>query len=220
MANDVLSDYSREDINHFNRDIAQVARIAKEIDRYYGKWHSDINKYIPKYKKFIESFNKKYKGITLKVGIGLEKIETRFLLNEKSIKDVFSNVASRIIGLKAVGVSKFDVVDVTDSEGFMKEVEKGKDKLHITYYDPELGTRHVFLSCDDKKKMVELHYDNKQIVLDNSPEFKIACFYALREGYNKKIKIHEEGSTFGFDDLLNEREKAEWLEKLRPRFFE
>lgn len=219
MADDVLGGYSRKDVTHFHKDIVQVARVAKEVDRFYGEWQSDMDKYIPKYKKFIDSFNKKYKGIEMKVKVSLEGIETKLLLKEKSIRAVFDNVASKIIGLKAVGAAKFNAVDVTDSEGFIKEVEKGKNKLHITYYDPELGTRYVFLSCDKQARKVELHY-GEQIVYDNSPEFKIACFYALKDGYNKKIKIHEGGATFGFDDLLSEREKAEWFDKMNPHFLE
>lgn len=220
MPDDVLGRFSKEDVSHFNKDIRQIVRVAKEVDRFYGEWQSNMDKYIPKYKKFIASFNKKYKGVSLKVTIGLEGVKTRLLLKEKNIKAVFENVASRIIGLKAVGVAKFNIVDITDSENFMKEVEKGKNKLHITYYDPELGTRYVFLSYDKKEKEVELHYHDEEIVLENHPEFKIACFYALKDGFNKKVKIHEEGSTFGFDDLLSEREKAEWFNKLNPHFLE
>lgn len=220
MADDVLGGNSKGDISHFNKDIAQIVRVAKEVDRFYGEWQSDMDKYIPKYKKFIDSFNKKYKGVDIKVKVGLEGIKTRFLLKEKSIREVFDNVASKIIGLKAVGVAKFNVVDVTDSNGFMKEVDKGKNKLHITYYDPELGMRNVFLSYDKKENKVELHYDEEQIIYDNSPEFKIACYYALKDGFDKKIKIHEEGATFGFDSLLSEREKAEWFHMMNPHFLE
>jgi hypothetical protein len=216
----LLERYSRSDIAHFKKDIAQVIRVAKEIDRFYGKWEKDMDKYMPKYKKFIGLFNEKYKGVEIKVKIGVEGVKTRFLLKEGSIRDVFDNAASKIIGLKAVGASKFNVVGVTDSDAFLKEVEKGKNKLHLTYYDRELGTRTLFLSYDKKEKKVELHYDPKQIVLDNSPEFEIACFYALKHGINRKIEIYEEGATFGFDDLLSEREKAEWLDKMNPRFLE
>ena len=221
MANDVLGAYSKEDIAHFNKDITQLVRVAKEIDKFYGKWQSDMDQYIPKYEKFIGSFNKKYKGVHVKIKITPENVETSFLLDEKSIREVFDNIASKIIGLKAVGAAKFNVADVTDTNGFMKEVDKGKNQLHITYYDPELGTRNVFLSYDKNEKKVQLHYDDRQIILINNPEFKIACFYALRDGYNKKIKIYEEGATFGFDSLLSEREKAEWFhENMNPHFLE
>jgi len=221
MSNDVLGAYNTGDIAHFNKDITQLVRVAKEVDRFYGEWQSDMDKYVPKYKKFIDSFNKKYKGLTLKVKVGLEGVETKLLLNEESIRSVFDNVTSKIIGLKAVGAAKFNIADVTDSAGFMKEVDKGKSQLHITYYDPELGTRTVFLSYDKNEKKVQLHYDDRQIILIDNPEFKIACFYALKDGFDKKIKIHEEGATFGFDSLLSEREKAEWFhEKMNPKFLE
>jgi hypothetical protein len=220
MADDILDGFNKKDVSQFNKDIVQVVRIAKEVDRFYGEWRSEIDRYIPKYKKFINCFNKKYRGVNIKVKVCLGGIKTKLLLKEKSIRGVFDNAASKIIGLKAVGVAKFNVVDVTDSEGFMKEVDKGKNKLHITYYDPELGTRNVFLSYDKKEKKVELHYDIEQIIYDTSPEFKIACFYALKGGYKRKIKINEEGSKFGFDDLLSEREKAEWFHKMNPHFLE
>ncbi|MBL7054647.1 hypothetical protein ISS05_02730 [Candidatus Woesearchaeota archaeon] len=220
MTNDISRIYDEGDVAHFHRDLIQLVRIAKEIDRFCEQRHSDIDRYIPKYNKFINSFNNKYKGITIKVKAGLEGINTQFLLKEKSIRAVFDNAVSKIIGLKAVGASKFNVADIANGNGFMKEVDKGKNKLHITYYDPELGMRNVFLTYDKQENKVELHYDDKQIVLENSPEFKIACLYALRDGFDKKIKVYEEGSVLGFDDLLSEKEKVEWDDKMNPKFLE
>mgnify|MGYP001592674313 CR=1 FL=1 len=36
----------------------------------------------------------------------------------------------------------------------------------------------------------------------------------------KKIRLFEEGATFGFTSLLNEKEKREWFDRLNPRVLE
>lgn len=217
---DVLSQYNASDVNHFHHDIVQLARVSKEVDRFYAEWHTDMDKYLSKYKRWVADFSKKYKGITIKVVQKIDSIRTRFFLHEESISKVFENAASKIVGLKSAGIKKFGVADVSDSQALIDQVNNAKSQLHLTYFDPDIGTRSVYLSYDAHEKKVELHYDHKEFVIKNNPEFRIACFYALKEGIDKDINLHDEGATFGFDSLLSEREKAEWQHMLNPEFTE
>ncbi len=227
MAEDILAGFSAKDIKTFHNEIKQFFRVAKELDRYYGKWHSDIDKYLIKYERWLGMFEKKYKGIRLKAVKRIDRLETKILLKEKDVKSVFENAASKIIGLKSVGANKFNVVDVTNSEGIMNEVARADKQLFITYYDPGVGARSLYLTFDEAEKIVRLNferirfsYESDEIILENSPDFKIACYYALKDGVNQDIDIFTEGATFGFDDLLSEREKAEWYHKMSTDYLE
>jgi len=105
---------------------------------------------------------------------------------------------------------------VSDQEAFANELEKTKNKLHITYYDPQTGTTNVFLQYDKKEKKVQLVYDMGEIENEPSPEFQLAVFYALNQPYNKKINIHDEGATLGFDYVPTHAKKAEIFRKFDP----
>jgi|TARA_B100001971_G_C18074078_1_gene474678 hypothetical protein len=218
--NDILSKISQKDINHFGKDFSQVIRVSAEIDRYYAEWKHDLDKYIPKVEKLIQLFNKKYKNIKLKLSKKIDSVNVRILLNENTLKNLFNNCASRIAGLKSVGAKNFGAADVAEPEKIANEIEKIKDKLYLTYYFPETGIHSAFLSKNKNEKMVELHWDKKDSIIEISPDFRICSFYALKGGYNKKIKLAEEGSTFGFTSLLSEREKAAYFDKLNPRVLE
>lgn len=218
--NDILSGISPKDIKMFSKDFSQLLRVASEVDRYYGEWKHDLDKYLPKFDDFVKMFNKKYKDIKVKVLKRIDEIRTRVLLNESSMKDLFNNCAARIIGLKAIGTKNFGTADVTETERFTNEINKIKDKLYLTYYIPDMGTYSVFLSKSKNEKMIELHWEIKESVNDVSPDFRICAYYALKDGYNKNIKLYDEGGTFGFTNLLTRKERHEWLQKFNPHFLE
>jgi len=92
-----------------------------------------------------------------------------------------------------------------------------KNKLYITYYNPETGTSTVFLQYDKKEKKVQLVYDIEEIENEPSPEFQLAAYYALNQPYTKKINLHDEGGTLGFKSWLNGLEKRKYFDKFDPR---
>jgi len=118
--------------------------------------------------------------------------------------------------MQAIGTSKFGAAAVSDPEAFSKETEKTKNKLYLTYYNPETGTTNVFLQYDKKEKKVELVYDLEEIENEPSPEFQLAAYYALNQPYNKKINLHDEGAALGFSHIPSHVEKAEYFRKFDP----
>ena len=52
--NDILSDFSSADINHFKKDFTQMVKVGAEIDRYYGEAQHDLDILIPKFEKVVE----------------------------------------------------------------------------------------------------------------------------------------------------------------------
>ena len=194
-----------------------MLRAAKGIDRYYFEAKQDFYNYLEKFESLVEGFNRKYKGIKLKIVKKTEELELKIFLNEKNVKDCFANSASKIIGLQAIGASSFGAATISDTAGFSGEAERAKSKLYITYYNPQTGTANVFLKYDGKEKKVELVYDMEEIQNEPSAEFQLVAYYALSRGYSKKIDLHDEAGTLGFSYTPYPAEKAIFHRKFNPR---
>ena len=218
--NDPLSEFKSADINGFKKDFTHLIKIGAEIDKDYGKAQQDLDTIIPKFQKLIEEFNKKYKGIKIKIKKTIDNFKVKIFIKAKDIKEFFAESASRISGLKSVGKTNFNQVDVSDTEKFARFLDSISEQIYISYINPESGTSTITAVFDKKEKMVELLYEPNEIVNENSAGFKICAFYALKQGYDKKIDIYSDSLTFGFADLLNEVEKREWYDKFNPRFLE
>lgn len=219
-SNDVLSEFSPADINQFKKDFTPMIKVGAEIDRYYGEAQHDLDTIIPKYEKLVEKFNKKYKGVKIRTKKTIGHYEVRIFLNVKDIKEFFAESASRIPGLKSVGRTNLNKVDVSDAEKFAGFLDSLLDKIYISYVDPESGTSTIAAVYDRKEKMVELIYNPAELINENSAGFKIYAFYALKQGFDRKIGIYGDASTFGFTNLLDEIEKREWYDKFNPGFLE
>ena len=152
MNNTLLASINKKAINEFRKDLLQMLRIGKEIDRYYAESQSDLDTYFKKFKSLIDSFNKKYKNLKLKMIKKTNEINLKIFLNEKSVRDCFENAASKIIGLQSIGKSKFGNAVVSNADAFTNELEKLKSKLYITYFNTQTGTSNVFLQYDKKEK--------------------------------------------------------------------
>jgi len=218
--NDILGNFSSSDIKHFKKDFFQMIKIGGELDRYYGEVQHTLDTLIPRYEKLLTQFNKKYKGIRIKTKKTIDEFKVRLFVKEKNAKDFFTKSASRISGLKFIGRTNFDQADISDAEKFSALLDSLSDKVYLSYADPQSGTSTVAAVYDKKEKMIELIYDLKEILNENSASFKLCAFYALQEGFNKKIEIYGDASTFGFSDLLDEKDRREWYDKFNPNFGE
>lgn len=217
---DILSEFNPSDIAHFKKDFTQMIKVGYEIDRYYAEAHRDLDALIPKYEKVIEQFNKKYRGIKIRIKKTIEKFKVRIFVNVKDIKEFFANSASRIPGLKSVGKANFNLVDVSNVERFAQFLDSILDRIHISYLDPENGTSALLATLDRKERMIEIICIPSELMNENSAGFKVCAFYGLKEGFDRKIEVYGTASTFGFFNLLDEMEKREWYDKFNPRFLE
>ena len=218
--NDILSEFSSSDINEFKKDFTQLIKVGAELDRYYAEAHHDLDALIPKFEKLIDNFNKKYKGIRIRTEKTTENFKVKIFLMANDIKEFFAESASRIPGLKSVGRTNFNQVDVGNAEKFAKFLDSLSDKIYISYIDPESGTSTITAILDRNEKMAELVYSPAEILNENSAGFKICLFYALKHGFDKKIELYGDALKFGFSNLLDELEKREWYDKFNPRFLE
>lgn len=218
--NDILSEFSSGDVKHFRKDFAQMIKVGEEIDRYYAEAQHDLDVFIPKFEALAEKFNKKYKGLKIKTRKTIEYYKVRLFIKEKSIKEFFAKTASRIPGLKSVGRTGFNHVDMSDAESFARFLDSLMDKVYISYSDPESGTSTIAAAYDRREKMIEIIYTPSEIINENSAGFRICAFYALTSGFDRKIEVYGDSSTFGFYNILDEFEKRGWYDKLNPRLLE
>lgn len=217
---DILSEFSSSDMNEFKKDFTQLIKVGAEIDRYYAEAHHDLGTLIPKFEKLIDNFNKKYTGIRVRTKKTTENFKVKIFLMVDDIKEFFAESASRIPGLKSVGRTNFNQVDMGNAEKFAKFLDSLSDKIYISYIDPESGTSTITAILDRNEKMTELIYSPAEILNENSAGFKICLFYALKHGFDKKIELYGDTLKFGFSNLLDELEKREWHDKFNPRFLE
>ena len=217
MDSPLLASIDKGAIKTFRKDLLQMLNAAKGMDKYYFEAKQDFHNYLEKFESLVEGFNRKYKGIKLKIVKKTEEMELKIFLNEKNVKDCFANSASKIVGLQAIGASGFGAATISDTAGFSDEAERAKSKLYITYYNPQTGTTNVFLKYDGKEKKVELVYDMEEIQNEPSAEFQFAAYYALSMGYSKKIGLHDEAGTLGFSYTPYPTEKARFHKKFNPR---
>jgi hypothetical protein len=212
----LLQSINKRDINEFRKDLLGMLRVVGGLDVAYGRSNLDVTDDIKQFESLIKSFNKKYKNLKLKLIKKVGKIELKILLSEKSVKDVFENSASKIMGLQSIGVSSFGAVMTSDPDSFTKEINKIKNKLYMVYGGSQNGPTKVFLAYDKKAKKVQLAYDLRDIEIELNAEFQIAAYYALNEGYNKKIKIYEEAAMMGFSLWPDHNVKSAYFHKFYP----
>ena len=214
----LLTSISKKAINEFRKDLLEMLRCGKEMDRYYGEANPEIDSYMKKFNSLVNLFNKKYKNLSFKLVKKVDNLELKMLLNENNVKDVFANSASKIIGLQSIGTKTSGTAMVSTPDQFSDQLNKAKDKLFITYYNPQTGKSTVFLQYDKKTKKVQLVYGD-DIENEPSAEFQIAAFYALQD-YNEKIKLTEEAATLGFTLWPEHKGKAEYYGKFDPHLTE
>lgn len=218
--NNLLSEFNPSDIAHFKKDFVQMIKVGAEIDRYYAEAKNDLDVLIPKYEKLADKFNKKYKGVKIRTKKTIDSFKVRMFVKSRDIKEFFAESAAKIPGLKAVGRTNFGQVEVNDTEKFARFLDSMLDKMFISYADPESGTSTFIAALDSREKMIEIIASLSEVTNENSAAFRICAYYALRDGFDKKIEIYGDAGTFGFSNLLDEIEKREWFDKFNPRYLE
>ena len=143
----------------------------------------------------------------------------RVFIKSRDAREFFAESASKIPGLRSIGRTGFNHVEVNDVEKFARFLDSIMNKVFVTYTDAESGTSSFAAFLDKREKMTEIICSLPEMLNENSAAFRICAFYALKDGFDRKIEIYGNASTFGFFNLLNEMEKREWYDKFNPKFF-
>lgn len=84
---DLLDAFSKKQINQFGTDFLELLRVALGMDKLYEKATGKLTDYMSRYKSLVELFNKKYKGMEVKIAKTTEELNLMILLNEKNLKN-------------------------------------------------------------------------------------------------------------------------------------
>ncbi len=206
------ADYSGLPI--FTADFLAILGVAKGLDRYYGLGKPNLDIFLPKFRKTLSLFNKKYKDISLalKKKNGSLHLNIAFL-GEESLQSLFANSLSRIKGLSAIGLKKFDEVPLSEQDKVEKTLSKMGKEAYVTYSDPESGTAR--LAIERHGNQYVLICSPKELLIKSSPEFRLSAYYALRHPLQKKIDVLSHASGFGFSDSIG-LEPTELSDKFEP----
>ena len=202
----------------FKKDFLQLMRVAFWMDKEYAKNTIQLNAYLGKYKRLVQAFTKKYKGLSLRIGQTPETLATRLFLNHADLKGIFL-IAGRIAGLKGIGANDFDAASAKDPAAVDKELKKVTGELYLSYSDSK-GSGTIYLEYDKKEKKIEVHYDIRSILRDKTPELKLVAFFALKGETDPSLDVYTEALSFGFTDLLTEQEFKDRVDEFNPRFGE
>ncbi|MFH1642366.1 MAG: hypothetical protein ABIC04_05720 [Nanoarchaeota archaeon] len=215
---DILDGLNKRHLNEFTKDFIEIIRVAFGMGKLYNKSLDKLDKYEKKYKEVVGLFNKKYKGITLQIQKTIEELRLIIYLDEKNLKEFFSNVALKVSGLKSIGISSFDEATTDDSDKFSATIANINSEVYLSYYYPEKSVDAFYLAIVEDKILLNFDYD---IISDpESPEFKLCAFYGAKEDIDSAIDVFSIASSFGFIDVLSEAEKVKFRNKFDTRYLE
>ncbi len=212
MAADITGELNSRDLKEFGKDFGEVMRVYSGINKEYAMPGKETDRYIDRFRDGLKKFNKKYKNLVINLRATTEKLNLSIFIKDGGVKEVFANVASKLNGLKAVGLKDFGEVKVEEPE-FSDVIEKVKDRLFISYV--EQSESSVYL--EQRKDMVELHAD-EDIGNPSSPGFKILGYYAVKD--MGKCDVYSILSGIGFMERPILDKVRSMLKKFNPRIGE
>jgi len=195
----LLDSIKEESISEFCKDLKIAIQVSVEIDKQYGEAEVECERNLKKFEPFVKDFNKKYKGIFLKFCLENGKYWLHLFLRVTDLKKIFLEAAVHIDRLKSGGDDTFDTLKLQNQAKLMVELNKVKKKMYLAY--EAYKHNNVLLKYDEKKKMVELCYSRESILDNESPEFMIACFYAIKHGFNERIDLQKYLPKFVFHSV-------------------
>ena len=216
---DLSDELKKKDLAAFHKDFSELIRVAYGIDLDYRKPRSNLDDYLPKFKSLVSKFSKKYPAVSFKIQKTPERIMLRIFLKEKDIKEILKT-ASKIAGLKSLGLGGFDEISVSDNAAISRLFEEIEDSVYLSYNGVNNENNTLVLKFDKKQKAVEIIYDFDTVSGRYNPEFKLIAYYSLKAGYKKDIDVHTMAAVFAFYEVLTEDEKNKALKRFNPPFLE
>ena len=106
---DLFAEIPSEDIEGFKQDFIPLIKISSFLDKEISEGHEKAYSALPKFRKYLDEFNRKYKGVFIKFVETNEGFQLRlYIKGEKNVKDAFLNAASKIEGVLAIGAESLE----------------------------------------------------------------------------------------------------------------
>lgn len=220
VEDDLLTSFPKSQVRMFARDLAELARVMYSLDKYYGMGESETKQYVSDMKKVLRRFSKKYEGLTLSLSQKSDGLDLNVFVHEERVYTFFADVASKIKGLKSIGLKHFDEVELSDSSQFSRVVSAIKNSVYLTFTNSQNGTSTLACVYDKKRKKVKVLLNVLDVRYTNSADFRVLAYYALKSGYDASIDVHEDLCRFGFITVLKPMDKNEWFKDMRFKHLE
>jgi len=193
----LLNSINTRHVDEFRKDLKLILSLTEEIDKQYDLAYDGLDRNMEIYEKTIDSFNKKYSGV--KLVCKQTTIQCKLFVYFKNETDLLNILksAAKIAGISRIGTSETFNVEASDAAGVqkMQEYIATKHKLFVSYQGYK--NKALMFIFDKLNKMVELCFD-KDEVCKNCPDFFIMCYYAVRDGIDKTIRLGDISRTFGY----------------------
>ena len=199
----------------FEKDFKEVIRVSVGMGKAYKRGIKKLDKLMKDYTSLISLFNKKYKKITLKISKSVEELRLYIFLEDKGIKELFSNVATKIPGLKTIGLNGFDEATIEETTKFSNCLANVKDELYLRYYYPKKGADTLYLKLDKKQGKILIVHNPNVIIDELSPEFKMCSYYGVQD-IDEEIDVYNKAASFGFVSVSTAEERRGYLDKFDP----
>jgi len=191
----ILEDFSGHDISEFMQDFFLLIKMGTEVDEMYSEGNNLFYQNKAIFEKYCRLFTQKYAPFSLETFVKGAGKSLKIFLPDQDVVKIFREVAVRIEGL--VGVSNLRDLEVpaNDREKLARALVAVRDKMYINY-NPD----SIILEYRKEEDKVELVYDPQTILKnkENSPEFKLCCYYALKGGYDRNIDLQDAAKGFVF----------------------
>lgn len=198
------------------KEIKELARVIAGISRHSEENDPGLDRQLEKIEKIISAFNKKYPELTLKLESTIDNQVIRVMFNG-TVKEIYDECASKIIGLVSVGLTSFDEATREEADKFNGVVGNIKESVYITYNDhPE--TRSIILVTNEKEGKPELYYEIKSLADELSPQSQLMAFY-MKKRQGEDADILTQMYELGFIDLEDEA-LFDWQDEFWPKMLD
>ncbi|HLC96872.1 MAG TPA: hypothetical protein VJH97_06130 [Candidatus Nanoarchaeia archaeon] len=215
MVSDILHALDKTAVAEFTRDFCEVLRVAAGMESVHNRGAYPAAEVINRFRDLVISFNRKYKGVSLNLSNPL-----RIFLSEKSVKDIFTSVATKISGLRSIGVSRFEEATLEESEKFSSTIANIRNEVYLTYYYPERGSDNIYLRYDPAAQKIEIFFDYDYLRDPFSAQFRLCAFYGVKGGVDSSIEVYNVAASFGFVDASTLEQQRAYRNKFDPIMYE
>ncbi len=191
---EIFMGYDEEDVNIFVKELFFVFSIAQKIDNDYGEGSSQAAKDIKKFKMLMKDWELKYRDIIL--DFRNDGIQCRLRCHLKDSVQAAVSIIRKMNNFEKVEIAPSKVNAIFSSE-------KTKEENTVT--------------LEVRQNTLELIYSKEDMLNPKSPEFRLCTYYAMKDGYDKKIELEKKyRDVFSFS--FEEAQKYDWQNRWNVRF--
>jgi hypothetical protein len=189
----LLNSFSKSSIDNFASDFFFIMNVTKHIDNQYAQAKKEFISDFAHLKKLLREWNSKYPNLILEPDELDMQLRLKVIIKETDILAV-GEKAIRIgdmvlINGKNIPLGKFDLKDLVGSRpGKLNFINEDNNSLTI--------------AAD--KEGVKLVYSFKDMLQENSPEFHLCAYYALKQVND--VDLQKYGIYFSFSTEPEEQE--------------